>query len=96
MRVGGSAFEILGESMALFPALATALLGTGKHRVELGAGIVLVQGAEVLGSTVVGTGVVGYRYHPAERGLLGRAGVTPFWGKEGIGARIGISLGVAF
>jgi hypothetical protein len=89
-----------------FPALLTATLGGGAHRLELGAGAVPgVLTASGAGHRVEtpAAAVVGYRYAPPEGGLLFRASVTPLvdlWDSAWSGNRFvplgGISVGYAF
>lgn len=90
--------------IAVFPLMANYLAGSGNHRLELGAGLLVTMvGANLeeygrVSEQGVGgpTTTFGYRYQPVDGGFLFRAGVTPFysggipylWG--------GLSLGYTF
>ena len=89
-----------------FPVTASYLAGTAPHHLEIGAGPLLVvwpdfgDEAGDLGSTggtsLLGTGTVGYRYQPQEGGLMFRIGATPVFSLEGLLVWAGVSLGYAF
>jgi hypothetical protein len=89
-----------------FPALLTATLGGGAHRIELGAGVVpgvLTPSGAAHRVEVPAAAVVGYRYAPPEGGLLFRASFTPlfdYWDSAWSGDRFiplgGVSVGYVF
>jgi hypothetical protein len=89
------------------PALLNYTVGGRNHRAEVGAGATLVYvsasseggsgvGASGEGVAVLGTGVVGYRYAPADGGFVFRAGFTPLFGKGGFLPWGGMSFGGTF
>jgi hypothetical protein len=89
------------------PALINYTVGGRNHRAEVGAGATLVYvsasseggsgvGASGEGVAVLGTGVVGYRYAPADGGFVFRAGFTPLFGKGGFLPWGGMSFGSTF
>jgi hypothetical protein len=89
------------------PVLVNYLAGGQNHKFELGAGatIVYVSGSASDekgvrssgdGAGVLGTGVVGYRYSPADGGFVFRVGFTPLVGKGGFLPWGGISFGGTF
>jgi hypothetical protein len=93
----------------IMPVMATVLMGSGTHRLELGAGpligfagtgVTAVRrgGAEIAvqDMDIAGiTSAIGYRYHPPRGGLLLRVTATPF--VSGSRAQIwgGVSVGWA-
>jgi hypothetical protein len=89
-----------------FPAVLSASLGEGPHRLELGAGAVPgVLTASGAGHRVEtpATAVIGYRYCSTEGGFLFRATFTPLidtWDSSWKGNRFiplgGVSFGYAF
>lgn len=89
-----------------FPLTGSYLAGSAPHHFEIGAGPLLVvwpdfgDEAEDLGSTdgtsLLGTGTIGYRYQPASGGLLFRIGATPVFSTEGLLVWGGVSIGFAF
>ncbi len=93
MRVGVGYFPYHEVRLGAFPLMGYYLIGSGRHKFEVGLGICVIlqregQGFawmsapddEVRGNTVLGTATLGYRYQPADGGFVFRAGVTPFFG----------------
>ena len=87
----------------LIPTTLNYLVGTGKHKFELGAGPVFISGStgifgsdQVSGSGVAWTGTIGYRYQKENGGFMWRVGFTPFFGNGEFQAWGGISLGYSF
>ncbi len=88
------------------PVLINYTVGSKNHRAEFGAGATLVYvsasasggglGESGEGAGVLGTGVVGYRYSPADGGFVFRAGFTPLFGKGGFLPWGGMSFGGTF
>jgi hypothetical protein len=77
-RIGGWCFS--GEGMAcptVAPIMVGYLLGTGAHRVELGAGAVVVWNRLLQGWSVGQTATVAWRYQPRRAGLMWKVGWTP-------------------
>lgn len=93
----------------LVPVMANVLVGSGSHRLELGAGPLLgVAGTGVnrlsRGGAHVSvqdfqvsglTSAIGYRYHPVSGGFLFRATATPFYSGSEAQVWGGISIGWA-
>lgn len=87
------------------PVTVNALLGGGSHRLELGAGALLLSAPGHLADPVDGeedlravkaTATVGYRYQPRRGGMVVRAGFTPVL-VDGAGLPwFGLSVGYAF
>lgn len=75
----------------LIPTTLNFLVGTGKHKFELGAGPVFVSG-----SGVGWTGTIGYRYQKDEGGFMWRIGFTPLLAGGKFFPSGGISLGFSF
>jgi len=84
-----------------FPLMTGAMIGSGKHRFELGGGHVFGKGYDLVfppGWTVI----VGYRFQPTKRGFLFRASLTELVSKpDRFGYRSlitwpGVSFGWAF
>ncbi|HMB91387.1 MAG TPA: hypothetical protein VKP65_11105 [Rhodothermales bacterium] len=79
------------ETLVFVPVMVNYLLGTGKHRVELGAGPLLVT-SDAGGGGIAATATAGYLYRP-NRGFNARLGFTPAfstgfflpWGGVGLG-----------
>ena len=89
--------------MFLFPTTLNYLVGTGKHKFELGAGPVFVFGNvsffgsdPVSGSGVGWTGTIGYRYQQNDGGFMWRIGFTPFLAGGELFPSGGISFGFSF
>jgi hypothetical protein len=89
--------------MFLIPTTLNFLVGSGKHKFELGAGPVFIFGSvsffgsdPVSGSGVGWTGTIGYRYQPNEGGFMWRIGFTPFLAGGEFFPSGGISLGYGF
>jgi hypothetical protein len=91
-------------SLLTIPVTASYLgMGSGNHRLELGAGAVFADiagssssdGAEAFGSAsgVVGTAVAGYRYVRPGGGFTFRAAFTPLFGEGGFQPWAGIAFG---
>lgn len=102
-----SSFDVVvssAENILVVPLMANYFIG-GSHKLELGAGILLVQADNIGffgiesgqgGSAVGGTATVGYRYQKPEGGLVFRIGFTPVYGDGEVEPSGGISLGYAF
>lgn len=92
-------------SVTLVPIMANYLVGSGNHNLELGIGPMIANasasadvgsgGFSDSGTTVFGTGTVGYRYQPNDGGFLFRIGLTPMY-MDSFGVWGGLSLGWAF
>lgn len=87
----------------LIPTTLNFLVGTGKHKFELGAGPVFISGSSgffgsdpVSGSGVGWTGTIGYRYQKDEGGFMWRIGFTPLLAGGKFFPSGGISLGFSF
>ena len=87
----------------LIPTTLNLLVGTGKHKFELGAGPVFISGSmgffgsnPVSGSGVGWTGTIGYRYQQNNGGFMWRIGFTPFLAGGEFFPSGGISLGFSF
>lgn len=88
------------------PILLNYTVGGRNHRAELGAGATVIYASASSsdggvtssgeGAAIVGTGVVGYRYSPADGGFVFRAGFTPLFGKGGFLPWGGMSFGGTF
>ena len=104
-----SLFSDAETKFTTVPVTIAAVRGD-RHRVEFGGGVTFGRRARELfaGRTdnfVSLTGLVGYRYEKPGRGLLFRAGVTPFYGfgeedvaypEKGFFPSFGVSLGYSF
>ena len=87
------------------PVTVNALLGGGSHRLELGAGALLLAAPGELAAVdqemedlraVTATATVGYRFQPTRGGFVFRAGFTPIL-VDGAGLPwFGMSAGYAF
>jgi len=96
-------FFFFDVDMFLIPTTLNFLVGTGKHKFELGAGPVFVFGSVsffgsdlVSGSGVGWTGTIGYRYQQNEGGFMWRVGFTPLLAGGELFPSGGISLGFSF
>ncbi|HLL46985.1 MAG TPA: hypothetical protein VK399_09745 [Longimicrobiaceae bacterium] len=99
---------LMALGAALVPVMGNYLAGNGNHRLELGAGPLLIfapdelklDEAEELESTsdfaVAGTATLGYRYQPVYGGFVFRIGFTPVFGEGGVFPWVGASFGYAF
>ncbi len=107
LRAGAGAFFAVVEAGTTFPLMATWLIGDGKNRLELGAGLVIVdlhsvfdddEDDSLLGiedDVVLGVGYLGYRF-TGDCGLIFRIGFTPLVGDDGFKAYGGASMGYRF
>ena len=89
--------------MFLIPTTLNYLVGTGKHKFELGAGPIFVFGSAgffgsdpVSGSGVGWIGTIGYRYQQNDGGFMWRIGFTPALLAGEFHPSGGISLGYSF
>jgi len=109
IRVGFMYFEadwfvfFTDMEMFLIPITLNYLVGTGKHKFELGAGPVIVFGSVGFwgsdpgsGSGVGWTGTIGYRYQQPNGGFLFRIGFTPVLFSGEFHPSGGLSLGFSF
>lgn len=89
-------------ALAVVPAMLNFLVGSGSHRLELGAGILLgAASAEAENFEFSGFGfggvttTFGYRFQPVGGGFILRIGLTPYYsgGPELSG---GVSIGFGF
>lgn len=93
-------------SLVTAPAMFNYMVGGKNHKLEMGAGATLIYvsasasggaaSASGEGVGVAGTGVVGYRYSPADGGFVFRVGYTPLVGKGGYMSWGGMSFGGTF
>jgi len=92
--------------ITLIPVLANYLRGEGNHKLEMGAGVVLVSvdwtgTMEELGSFSLGadgaipTGNFGYRYQKSEGGFFFKASLCPFFAETMV-TSVGLGLGYSF
>jgi hypothetical protein len=99
---GGTVTRDIG--LLTIPVTASWLgIGSGNHRLELGAGAVFADitgetssdGAEAFGSDsgVVGTAIAGYRYVRPGGGFTFRAAFTPLFGEGGFQPWAGVAFG---
>jgi hypothetical protein len=98
--VGGGGVFMFGVSVMWLPVSAYYLVGSGRHHLELGAGVtplldVASNSVDAELSALPGTATIGYRYQPA-RGVLFRAGFTPMYTTNIFVPRGGVSVGYAF
>lgn len=100
------------KELVTVPIGAAWLFGSGRGRLEVGAGVLVGRQSQDIpfedGSTSSGfaslTGTIGYRYQPATPGFVFRAGFTPFLGlggdeaypESGFMPSIGLSGGYTF
>ena len=85
----------------VFPLVASWYVGRWDHSLQLGAGIAVYPPPSLFGLPVLGTAVVGYRYHPRNRGYDFGLAFTPQFGPSqpgfvGFAPFAGVSLGAAF
>jgi hypothetical protein len=89
-------------TLSLIPVSFNYFIGEGNSKLELGAGITFIHGdvdwfgIKGAGSFIFPNLNIGYRYQPAEGGLLFRIGFTPFFTRKGFQPWGGISIGSAF
>lgn len=79
-RIGGWCYD--GADMAcptVAPIMVGYLLGTGSHRIELGAGALVVWNRPLQGWSVGQTATVAWRYQPQRAGLMWKVGWTPIF-----------------
>ena len=89
--------------MVLIPTTMNFFVGTGKNKLELGAGPVIVYGSmgflgsdPIAGSGVGWTGTIGYRYQKDNGGFMWRIGFTPVLLGSEFHPSGGVSLGFSF
>ena len=104
-RVGimglGAATDSASAGIIAAPVMVNYLFGEGNSHLETGIGLMLASGSvdDVEGfedesfSGAVGTATLGYRYQRPAGGFVFRAGLTPFFGTDGIAPWFGISFG---
>lgn len=91
-----------GDTTTAYPVMLNLLPGAGRHRLELGAGMIFVFRKESPGPDYwyrAAAGVIGYRYQYLPRGFLFRIGLTPSRGLDDEDDDFpswGLSLGAAF
>ncbi len=94
-------------SLLTIPVTASYLgIGSGNHRLELGAGAVFAKitgssssgSAKAFGSStgLVGTAIAGYRYARPQGGFTFRAAFTPLFGEGGFQPWAGVAFGLGF
>jgi hypothetical protein len=93
-------------NLMLFPIMANYLIGPGNHKLEIGAGPLLLYasakasvGGDVTsgsGAALAGTAVFGYRYVPRDGGFTFRGGFTPVFSAGGFQPWVGLSFGYVF
>jgi hypothetical protein len=89
-------------TVATFPATLNYIKGKGKHKFEIGAGVMLLTVSgnidlfDFEGSGLAGTATFGYRYQPKKGGFVFRIGFTPLFGEFGFLPFGGLSLGYSF
>ena len=83
--------------------MANYLIGSGKHRLELGAGPgVIFSSGDFDGfggfdsNGIYGSATIGYRLQPVNSGFMFRLGLTPVYTSDGFSSWFGISFGAAF
>lgn len=105
MFIGGQSDQSNDKiGVAILPVMANYFVGSGSHRLELGAGLIFAAAGGTLenyGSFSGGglgglTSTIGYRYQPAGGGFLFRVGATPFYSDGRAQLSGGLSLGYAF
>ena len=94
LRLGLDPYE--GLSRTRVAILGDRYFRWWKHGIELSLGIV-ASPDRFLGSHIIGTGVLGYRFEPAGGGFVFRVSLTPFIARDGVVLNTsGISVGYAF
>lgn len=91
--------------ITLIPVLVNYLRGEGKHKLEMGGGIVLVSIASTLNAEDVNfklaadgaipTGNFGYRYQKSEGGFFFKASLCPFFAETMV-TSVGLGFGYSF
>ena len=77
--------------------VTVSYLSGGKHKLELGAGLVYAEGGfDVHEKSIIPTALIGYRFQKHQGGLIFRIGITPFYEDRRIRLLGGLSLGYAF
>ncbi|MGC4090132.1 MAG: hypothetical protein QM756_20065 [Polyangiaceae bacterium] len=95
LRMGAGAMRFCSETCKtvwLAPASASVLIGRTAHLLETGVGVLGLS----LDPSILPVGVLGYRYHPPQGGLVLRLAFTPFLVRERVlpwgGALVGYSF----
>jgi hypothetical protein len=108
LSLGSSEFDGgASASLTTVPLMANYLgIGRYNHRLELGAGVVLMSMSartyDGLGSDfgsgflAAATGCIGYRYAPLDGGFNFKAGFTPLLSSFGLLPLVGVSFGAVF
>ena len=91
--------------ITLIPVLANYLRGEGNHKLEMGAGIVLVSldytgnvadvNFSLAADGAIPTGNFGYRYQKPEGGFFFKASLCPFFAETMV-TSVGLGLGYSF
>jgi hypothetical protein len=88
--------------LTTLPIMINYLKG-GNHKLEIGGGVVVIivsadikEIGTIVGSGVVGTATLGYRYQPHAGGFNFRIGFTPIFDRSGFSPWGGLSLGYSF
>ena len=85
----GGVFDDSEREITTMPVMLNRLRGSGNHKLELGAGILVGRSTRTESSFAESadtksfftfTGLIGYRYQRADGGPVFRAGFTPFFG----------------
>lgn len=89
-RGGIGYIAIAGASLTSIPVMVNYLFGKEKHYFEVGGGATYVFAStgnnfgpmmeKDSGSALLGTLNLGYRFQPADGGIMFRGGLTPFFG----------------
>ena len=107
MRADPTGFGIITEDVkiTMIPVLANYLRGEGKHKLEMGGGIVLVSIASTVNAADVNfklaadgaipTGNFGYRYQKSEGGFFFKASLCPFFAETMV-TSVGLGFGYSF
>jgi hypothetical protein len=92
------------DLLNIIPVMLNYMYGKNKHKLEVGLGTAFtpatrgefdLDDAGLINdkTKVVGVATIGYRFQPERRGVLFRAGFTPFFGDEGIQPWGGLTVG---
>jgi hypothetical protein len=103
----GTNYQSVTASILTIPLTASYLFSSdgpplSSHKFELGAGLTLVSisgsfsSFSTSGFGLIGTAILGYRYQPADGGVLFRADVTPWFGSGAFLIAGGLSIGYTF